>query len=110
MMFSLLKMSMRIAVGAKAKTLPFARCLRRLATPTKTTPERAEGAGRMRTDAIALRPLHYKTKARLRQSLLVPRPHRVRGPLWDSTHCNGPRADKNVMGRVCNSLFCNDGL
>jgi hypothetical protein len=28
----------RANVGAKAKTLPFARCLRRFATPTKTTP------------------------------------------------------------------------
>jgi hypothetical protein len=25
-------------------------------------------------------------------------------------HCNGPRADKHVTGRVSNSLFCNDGL
>jgi hypothetical protein len=33
-----------IVVGAKAKTLPFARCLCRLAAPTKTTPERAESA------------------------------------------------------------------
>jgi hypothetical protein len=31
----------RANVGAKAKTLPFTRCLRRLATPTKTTPERS---------------------------------------------------------------------
>jgi hypothetical protein len=31
----------RANVGAKAKTLPFARCLRRLATPTKTAPERS---------------------------------------------------------------------
>jgi hypothetical protein len=100
----------RANVGAKEKTLPFARSLRCLATPTKITPERAEGAGRMRTGAVALRPLHCKTKARLRRSLLVPRPHRVRRPMWDSAHCNRPRADKHVTGHVCNSLFCNDGL
>jgi hypothetical protein len=100
----------RANVGAKAKTLPFARCLRRLATPTKTVPERVESAGRMRTGAVALRPLHCKTKARLRRSLLVPRPHRVRRPMWDLAHCNGPRADKHVTGLICNSLFCNDGL
>jgi hypothetical protein len=60
----------------------------------KTTPERAESAGRMMTGAVTLRPLYCKTKARLRRSLLVPRPHRARRPMWDSAHCNGPRADK----------------
>jgi hypothetical protein len=47
---------------------------------------------------------------RLRRSLLLPRPHRVGRPKWDSAHYNGPRVDKHIMGRVCNSLFCNDGL
>jgi hypothetical protein len=100
----------RANVGAKSKTLPFARCLRRLATPKKTVPERAESVARMMTDAVALRPLHCKTKARLRRSLLVPHPHRARRPMWDSAHYNGPRVDKHVMGLICNSLFCNDGL
>jgi hypothetical protein len=59
---------------------------------------------------VGLRPLHCKTKARLCRSLLVARPHRVRRPMWYSAHCNGPRVDKHVTGRVCNSLFCNDGL
>jgi hypothetical protein len=97
-------------VGAKAKTLPFARRLHRLATPTKTTPERAESAGRMMTDVVTLRPLHCKTKARLRRILLVPRPHRAQRPMWDSAHCNGPHANKRVTSLVCNILFCNDGL
>jgi hypothetical protein len=100
----------RANVGAKEKTLPFARCLCRLATPTKTTPELAEGTGRMRTGVVALRPLHCKTNARLLRSLLVPRPHRVRRPMWDSAHYNGPRVDKRVTSLICNSLFCNDGL
>jgi hypothetical protein len=73
-------------------------------------PERAESAGRMMTGAVALRPLHCKTKAGLRRSLLVPRPHRARRPMWDSAHCNGPRADKRVTGLICNSFFRNDGL
>jgi hypothetical protein len=34
----------RANVGAKAKMLPFAPCLRRFATPSKTAPLRAEGA------------------------------------------------------------------
>jgi hypothetical protein len=51
-------------VGVKAKTLPFARSLRRLATPTKTTPERAEGAGRMRTGVVpSSSPLQDEGKA-----------------------------------------------
>jgi hypothetical protein len=85
-------------VGAKAKTLPFARCLRRLATPTDEN----------RRGHPSSFPL--QDEARLHQSLLAPLPHRVRRPMWDSAHCNGPRADKRVTGRVCNSLFCNDGL
>jgi hypothetical protein len=24
--------------------------------------------------------------------------------MWDLAHCNGPREDKRVKGRVCNSL------
>jgi hypothetical protein len=100
----------RANVRAKAKTLPFSRCLRRLATPTKTVPQRAESAGRTMTGAVALHPLHCKTKARLRRSLLVPRPHLVRRPMWDSAHCNGPRSVEHVTGLICNSLFCNDGL
>jgi hypothetical protein len=38
----------RANVGAKVKTLPFARCLRRLATPTKTTPTEHARASRGR--------------------------------------------------------------
>jgi hypothetical protein len=60
--------------------------------------------------AVTLCPLHCKTKARLRRSLLVPRPHRAQRPMWDSAHCNGPRANKRGTGLICNSLFCNDGL
>jgi hypothetical protein len=52
----------------------------------------------------------FVARRRLRQSLLLPRPHRVERPKLDSAHCNGPRADKHIMGHVCNSLFYNDGL
>jgi hypothetical protein len=54
--------------------------------------------------AVALRLPHYKTKARPRRSLLVPRPHLAWRPTWDSAHCNGPRVDKYVTGLICNSF------
>jgi hypothetical protein len=54
--------------------------------------------------AVALRPLHCKTKARLRRSLLVMRPHLAQRPTWNSAHYNGPRVDKHVTGLICNSF------
>jgi hypothetical protein len=54
--------------------------------------------------AAALRPLHCKAKARLRRSLLVPRPHLVRGPTSNSAHCNGPRVGKHITGLICNNF------
>jgi hypothetical protein len=30
--------------------------------------------------------------------------------MWDSAHGNGPREDKRIKGRVCNSLYRNDCL
>jgi hypothetical protein len=63
---------------------------------------------------VALRPFHYKTKARLRRSLLIPRVHLARRPTWNSAHCNGPRVDKRVTGLICNSFsvmtVCNHPL
>jgi hypothetical protein len=44
-----------------------------------------------------------KTKA-LSKSTGLPRRHRHERPMWDSAHCNGPREDKRVKGRICNSL------
>jgi hypothetical protein len=41
-----------VIVGAKAKTLPFAPCLRRLAAPTKATPERAVARRRQESDEV----------------------------------------------------------
>jgi hypothetical protein len=81
--------------------------------PHYTNEDHAQASRGRRSDEDrrgCLCPLHCKTKARLHRSLLVPCPHRVRRPMWDLAHCNGPRADKHVTGRVCNSLFCNDGL
>jgi hypothetical protein len=57
----------RANVGAKAKTLHFARHLRRLAIPTKTMPERVESIGWMMTGAVTLHPLDCKMKARLNE-------------------------------------------
>jgi hypothetical protein len=44
-----------------------------------------------------------KTKV-LSKSTGLPRRHRHGRPMWDSSHGNGPREDKRVRGRVCNSL------
>jgi hypothetical protein len=54
--------------------------------------------------AAALRPLHWKTKASLRRSLLVPRPHLTRRPNWNSAHCNGPSVGKHITGLICNNF------
>jgi hypothetical protein len=51
---------------------------------------------------VALRPLHFKTKARLRRSLLITRVHLARRPTWNSAHCDGPHVDKRVTGLICN--------
>jgi hypothetical protein len=53
----------------------------------------------------ALRPLHCKTKARLRRSLLIPWVHLARRSTWNSANCNGPRVDKRVMSLTCNSFY-----
>jgi hypothetical protein len=53
---------------------------------------------------VALRPLHCKTKARLRRRLLIPRVHLTRRPTWNLAHSNGPRVGKRVMGLICNSF------
>jgi hypothetical protein len=53
---------------------------------------------------VALRPLHYKTKARLRRSLLIPHVHLAQRTMWNSAHCNEPRVDERVTGLICNSF------
>jgi hypothetical protein len=92
------------SVGAKANTLPFARCLRLLITPTKaTSTERvAETSRRRRLDGDRRGPLHpryCKTKA-LSKSTGLPRRHRPGRPVQDLAHGNGPREDKRVTGHV----------
>jgi hypothetical protein len=84
----------RANVRAKAKTLPF---VQSLSSPRYTNECETIGAA-------ALRPLHCKAKARLRQSLLVPRPHLARRPTWNSAHCNWPRVDKHITGLICNNF------
>jgi hypothetical protein len=44
-----------------------------------------------------------ETKA-LSESTGLSRHHRHGRPMWDSAHCNGPREDKRVKDRVCNSI------
>jgi hypothetical protein len=97
-----------VSVGSKANALPFAPYLRdedhiHRARPSK--PEASIGGKPMRSPFVL-----SKARRRLCRSLLVPRPHHVGRPRWDSTHCNGPRADKCITGRVCNSLSCNDSM
>jgi hypothetical protein len=98
----------RANVWSKANTLPFAPCLYdedhiHRARPSK--PEASIGGRPARSPFVL-----SKARRRLYRSLLVPRPHRAGRPRWDSAHCNGPRANKCITGRVCNSLSCNDSM
>jgi hypothetical protein len=82
--------------------------LRRRLHP-QNTPGQAEGVDWMKTGAIPLRPLCCKTKS-LSKSTSLTRHHHPGRPMQDSAHGNGPREDKRITGRVCNSLYCNDCL
>jgi hypothetical protein len=94
----------RANVGAKVKTLPFARSLRRVATPT---------------NARRLTRLPFVLSIARRRldpdEVCWPRiRHLARRPTWNSAHCNGPRVDRQVMGLICNSFsvmtVCNPPL
>jgi hypothetical protein len=93
----------RANVGAKAKTLPFARGLRQ---------SRCTNGGKTET-VSTLRPLHCKTKA-YDEVAHVPRPRQARRPTWNSAHCNRPRMAKCITGPICNSFsvmtVCNPPL
>jgi hypothetical protein len=103
----------RANVGAKANTLPFARCLRRLAISTKIiSTKHARTSRRRRLDKDrrgppSSSPLQDEGSIEVYQSHVLTAsggPGRIRST------CNGPCADKHFTGCVCNSLFCNDSL
>jgi hypothetical protein len=73
------------------------------------TSEQAEGADWMETGAVPFAPAVASRRfcRRLRVSHVV---HRYGRPMWNSAHGHGPREDKRIMGRVCNSLYRNDCL
>jgi hypothetical protein len=90
-------------VGAKAKTLPFARSLRqsRWINGGKTTGGTHPSSSTLQDED-------------LRRGRPVPRPHPTRRPTWDSAHCNRPRTEKCVTGLTCNGFsvmtVCNPPL
>jgi hypothetical protein len=94
----------RANVGAKSKTLPFARSLRRINTSTNVWRlERSPfvlSIARQRPDTNEVR------RSRV--------PHLARRPTWNSAHCNGPHVDRQVTGLICNSFYvmtvCNPPL
>jgi hypothetical protein len=83
----------RANVGAKANTLPFARCLRRLVTSTKTiSTEHARASRRRRMDEdrrVPLRTLRCKTKALPKSTSLTSSP-RTGGPCKIRPIVTGP--------------------
>jgi hypothetical protein len=91
--FSIMVKDVEPRVGAKAKTLPFARGLRQ---------SRCTNGGKTET-VSTLRPLHCKTKA-YDEVAHVPRPRKARRPTWNSAHCNRPRMAKCITGPICNSF------
>jgi hypothetical protein len=102
--FWLLASGLSGCVGAKAKTLPFARSLRRVATSTNAW-RLAQlpfvlSIARRRPDPDEVCWSHV--------------PHRARRPTWNSTHCNRPRVDRQVTSLICNSFsvmaVCNPPL
>jgi hypothetical protein len=91
-------------VGVKAKTLPFAQSLRRVATPTN-----ARRLTRLPfVLSIARRRLDPNKVCWSRV------PHLARRPTWNLAHCNRPRVDRQVTGLICNSFsvmtVCNPPL
>jgi hypothetical protein len=82
-------------VGAKAKTLPFARSLRHAATPTNARRlawlpfELSIARQRLDPDEVCWSRV----------------PHLARRPTRNSAHCNGPRVDRQVTGLIYNSFF-----
>jgi hypothetical protein len=93
----------RANVGAKAKTLPFARCLRQ----SRCT-NGGETTGGFHPSSTSCKTKAYDEVAH------VPRPRRTRRPTWNSAHCNSPREAKCITGLICNGFYvmtvCNPTL
>jgi hypothetical protein len=93
----------RLSVRAKAKTLPFARCLRQ-SRRTK---------GGKATDSF--HPLSNMLQDEgLRRGRPVSRPRPTRKPTWNSAHCNRPRTAECITGPICKGFsimtVCNPTL
>jgi hypothetical protein len=91
-------------VGAKAKTLPFAWSLLRVATSTN--------AWRLARLPFVLSIARRRPDPdEVRWSRV---PHLAWRPTWNSAHCNGPRVDRQVTSLICNSFsvmtVCNPPL
>jgi hypothetical protein len=90
-------------VGAKAKTLPLARCLRqsRCINGGKTTGSSHPSSNTLRDEGP-------------RRGHPAPRPRRTRRPTWNSAHCKRPRAAGCIMGSICKCFYvmtvCNPAL
>jgi hypothetical protein len=64
--------------------------------------EHAEGVDQTETCVVPF--VDGSQEKALSKSTGLPRCHHHGRPMWDSAHCNRPREDKCVKGRVCNSL------
>jgi hypothetical protein len=93
----------RANVGAKAKTIPFARCLRqsRYADGSKATDSFHPSSNTLQDEG-------------LRRGRPIPRPCRTRRPTWNSAHCNRPHAAECFTGPICKGFsvmtVCNPAL
>jgi hypothetical protein len=90
-------------VGAKAKTLPFARCLRQ---------SRCTNGGEA-TDSFHPSSNMLQDEG-LRRGRPVPRPRPTRRPTWNLAHCKRPRAAACITGPICKGFsvmtVCNPAL
>jgi hypothetical protein len=93
----------RANVGAKSKTLPFARCLCR---------SRRTNGGKA-TGSFHPSPNTLQDKG-LRRGRSVSRPRPARRPTWNSAHCNRPRVAECITGPICKGFsvmtVCNPAL
>jgi hypothetical protein len=93
----------RANVGAKAKTLPFARCLHQ---SRRTNGGKATGSFHPSSNTLQ--------DEGLRRGHPISRPRPSRRPTWNLAHCNRPRAAECVTGPICKGFsimtVCNPAL
>jgi hypothetical protein len=80
----------QVVVGVKAKTLPFARCLRR---SHRTNGGKATGSFHPSSNTLQ--------DEGLRRGRPVSRPRPTRRPMRNSAHCIRPRAAECITGPIC---------